>query len=285
MTLTATGQAVEQGWQARLTLAFSPGPGPGGTILRRNRHVGPLRVQRPFFPEGGLAHAYILHPPGGVVGGDRLQISVDVDNGAEALCTTPGAAKFYASSGERAEVRQRLHVGPDASLEWLPQENILFAGARLRSRTTIELHSSSRFVGFDCQCLGRPSCDERFHHGHFDSRLELSIERRPLLRESLRLHDEPGLTAAAGLRGRALQATLLAYPCGPTLCQQLQDWFGEQTDDAGLLMAATLIDGLLVVRALARDSETIKDALIKSWRYLRPEIIGRTAVIPRIWAT
>ncbi len=283
MTILATKTATHQGWQARLELAFSSGP--GGTVLRRNHHFGPLRVQRPFYPEGGLAHAYILHPPGGVVGGDQLSITIAVDTAAEALCTTPGAAKFYASNGESAKVNQHLHVGRDASLEWLPQENILFAGARLQSKTTIELDNSSRFLSFDCQCLGRPSCSERFRHGRLDNRLELSIDQQPLLLESLRLHNEAALTAAAGLRGRALPMTFLAYPCEQALCQQLQDWLEKQVDDSELLIAATLIDNLLVVRGLGNHSERVKQTLVKIWQYLRPEIIGRPAHLPRIWAT
>ena len=116
--------AHRAGWQARLDLGFEQRA--GRTVLAHKRQFGPLTVQRPFYPEGGPCHLYVLHPPGGVVGGDRLAVSVLVAEGAHALITTPGAAKFYRSAGPRADVVQRLSVDAGGALEWFPQENILF---------------------------------------------------------------------------------------------------------------------------------------------------------------
>jgi len=268
-------------WQARLELGFAQIN--SRTRLKHSQHIGPLRVQRAFYPEGNLAHIYILHPPGGVVGGDQLHITLDVAHKAQVLCTTPGSGKFYLSAGQWALLEQTLHIRPGASLEWLPQENILFAGARLRTRTRIELEDDAVFIGWDINCLGRPSSDERFEHGTFDSRLEFYHNQKLLLVENQRVMDKQTLNAAAGLRGQPMQATLLAFPCNGEHLELVRNTLSKK--EASTLIGATLIDGLLVVRALGNNSETLKQQLTEIWQTLRPELLDRTAVLPRIWAT
>ncbi len=280
MNMTASLTDVN-GWQAHLQLAFAP----VGlrTVLERCHHSGPLRVQRPFYPEGNLAHTYILHPPGGVVGGDQLHIALDVRRDAQVLCTTPGSGKFYTSAGSPATLAQHLQVAAGASLEWLPQENILFAGARLHARTRIELEDDAVFIGWEINCLGRPRSAERFEHGAFASRLELYHAQRLLLVENLRVLDEQSLDAAAGLRGQPVQATLLAFPCDHAHLERAREQLARQR--ASLPIGATLIEGLLVVRALGGNSETLKQQLTSVWQALRPMLLKRPAVPPRIWAT
>src|SRR5262245_27058079 len=111
-----------EAWQARLQLRYERAA--GSTRLTRRKHSGPLLVQKPFYPEGDeVCHSLLVHPPGGIAGGDRLEIDVAVGEGARALVTTPGAAKWYRSSGQVAEQRATLAVGLGASLEWFPQES------------------------------------------------------------------------------------------------------------------------------------------------------------------
>ena len=120
-------------------------------------HRGPLVVQRPFLPEGpGVCHVYVLHPPGGLVGGDELTIDVEVDAGAHALVTTPAASKVYRTTGAVARQVQRLRVAGGATLEWLPQEAILYDGARAALETRVELATGARFIGIDAVCFGLP---------------------------------------------------------------------------------------------------------------------------------
>src|SRR5205085_6360717 len=101
------------GWQAELRLRFNcdaPGPlRPGRTRLVERQHRGPLVVQRPFYPEGDPCHVYLVHPPGGVVGGDALRIDATVDPGAHALITTPAATKFYRCEERISTQTQELH--------------------------------------------------------------------------------------------------------------------------------------------------------------------------------
>src|SRR5262245_10241542 len=94
------------GWEASLDLKFAARG--ARTVLARRASVGPLVVQRPFYPEGGVAHVYLVHPPGGVVGGDQLRLSVLAEEGAHALLTTPAATKFYRSDGRVARQRQEI---------------------------------------------------------------------------------------------------------------------------------------------------------------------------------
>ena len=121
----------ESGWKAELKLRFSRTV--NKTVLSERSQKGPLTVQRPFYPEGECCHVYVLHPPGGIVSGDQLAIAINVDENAKALITTPGASKFYRSSGEQAFQTIALSINEGATLEWLPQETIIFEGAKLVS--------------------------------------------------------------------------------------------------------------------------------------------------------
>ncbi|CAJ1293830.1 Urease accessory protein UreD [Klebsiella pneumoniae] len=134
----------------------------GKAVLASAQHVGPLTVQRPFYPEEETCHLYLLHPPGGIVGGDELTISAHLAPGCHTLITMPGASKFYRSSGAQALVRQQLTLAPQATTEWLPQDAIFFPGANARLFTTFHLCASSRLLAWDLLCLGRPVIGETF---------------------------------------------------------------------------------------------------------------------------
>jgi len=269
------------GWKARLQLSFKKQS--AKTVLGKCEHYGPLRVQRPFYPENNLAHIYILHPPGGVVGGDQLSIEINVQQNAQALCTTPGSGKFYLSAGNWATFNQTLNIEAGASLEWFPQENILFAGARVRARTKIYLQDDATFIGWEINCLGRPSSGESFDHGALDSRLEFYHNQKLILTETQRVLNKQMLNAAAGLRGEVMQATLLAFPCDEQHLQAARDTLVEL--NATHLSAITLIDGLLVMRVLSCQNENLKCQLVAVWKTLRPLLLEREIVEPRIWAT
>lgn len=274
---TAPATAAGNGWQARLDLGFSPGP--DRTALSHRSQRGPLAVQRPFYPEGDVCHVYVLHPPGGVVGGDSLQIETRVSPGAHALVTTPGATKFYLSAGDTARQTQTLRVASAARLEWLPQENIFFPGAMTRLSTRIELGEGARFIGWEIQCLGRPAIDERFETGHADLELGVSSDARPLLLDRLRV-GPGGLDGAASLRGLPVTAMLLAIPAGQTELERVRDMLADE-DTVG----ATLLERLLVVRYLGHSTEQCRDLFQRVWATIRPAVVGRAPCAPRIWST
>ena len=281
----ALGQRVfrqSAGWQASLGMQFAHRAAQSRTVMESVQHRGPLRIQRPFHPEGDVCHVYVLHPPGGVVGGDGLRIDVNMQEQARTLVTTPGATKFYRSAGETACVSQRLTLGPQSCLEWLPQENIFFPGARVSAQTDFHVAADATLLAWEISCLGRPAIGERFIEGEMRSRLRVFVEDRPWLIEHQYVSGERHLAARPGLRGHALQGTLLAWQVDEGLAQRVQEKVATSAD---VLVGATLIDGLLVVRALGDHAEKLRYVMTDVWGFLRPHLLGRLPVAPRIWAT
>ena len=170
------------GWDASLALRFARhGP---RTALVANRHHGPARVQRPFYPEGPeCVHAYLLHPPGGYVGGDSQILDVHCGRDAAVLLTTPAATKFYKSLGPFVRQRMDFTLAAGARLEWLPMEAIVFHEARVQSTVRIDLAAGASFAGWDIVCLGRPASHEPFASGVFDQRFSVWREGLPLWME------------------------------------------------------------------------------------------------------
>ena len=185
------------GWRAELSLQFAERA--GRTALVRRAHRGPLIVQSPFYPEGPVCHVYVLHPPGGVADGDHLSLEVGAVSDTQSLLTTPAAGKFYRCPDASAVQTVELDVARGASLEWLPQENIFFAGARVSLALKVALEDTARFIGWDINCLGRPSCNEAFDTGRVTNILELRRARLPALLE--RLSVRPGKPIADAQMG------------------------------------------------------------------------------------
>ena len=268
---------AEEGWRAALELGFRrAGP---RTVLTHRRHHGPLVVQRPFYPEGDVCHVYLLHPPGGVVAGDRLDIRVAADAGAEGLVTTPAAGKFYRSDGRTARQSVRLKVEAGAALEWLPQEAILYEGARVASDTRIELTAGARFIGWEILSLGRPASGEAFASGAVTLDGQILRDGTPLYLERFRL-DPRAFRASWGLRGHAACGTLFASPASEQSLNAVRELIGEEPG-----RGVTLIDGLLVCRVLEPRADRARRFFLRVWKAIRLDVVGRAACPPRIWAT
>jgi len=277
----ACDDAASLGWRASLELGVAHAN--GRSRIEHLRHTGPLRVQKAFHPEpNGTCHIYVLHPPGGIAGGDELRIGVDVAARARALVTSPAAQKLYRSATHPSVQRIALRVG-SGHLEWLPQETIAFAGTQASIRLHVELEDDAAFIGWDILCLGRPACDERFDRGWIDQTLEIQRGGRPVWSE--RLHIQPGsplLTAPWGLRGCTTLATLVCSPANPACVEALRDTVRVAADEH---FAATAPRGLIVCRFLGAHAWRAREALASAWNVLRPAVIGSQAVPPRIWST
>jgi urease accessory protein len=268
----------QRSWQARLELGFRRHG--ERTVLAHRRHAGPLVVQRPFYPEGPICHVYLVHPPGGIVGGDEVTLQAQVDVGAHALLTTPAATRFYrAGPHPRAKLTQRLSV--QGSLEWLPQETILFDGARAQATTQVELGAAGRFLGWEITCLGRPANAETFRHGELRQDFLLYREGRPLLLDRMRLAgDSAALDAGWGFAGAQAMGTLLMYPARSPDLDSLR-----ALASADARHALSVVDDVLVCRALAAEAGALKQLFSAMWLQLRESLLGCVAVAPRIWAT
>lgn len=267
------------GWHGRLALRYARRAARSALVKRT--HSGPLYVQRTFHPEGdAVCHSYLLHPPGGIVGGDTLDVQVTVDAGAHALITTPGATKCYRSAGPQAGLTQQLVVADGAVLEWLPQETLCHAGARVQARTSIALARGASFIGWDILCLGRPAAGERFTAGELDLRVAITRDGRPLLLDRLHVTPDTG-EGPAGWRGAAATGSLYASPSDETALAALRTLCAASPVAAGV----TQLGELLVLRCLAPDTFAIRALFARAWASLRPALLGRAAVVPRIWNT
>ena len=271
--------AVYNNWRAHLQLGFVSRA--DKTVLSRRQHEGPLLVQRPFYPEGEPCHVYLIHPPGGVVAGDQLLLQAELSVGAHAVITTPAATKFYRAAPDRlARVEQQLQL-TDATLEWLPQESIFFNGTAVRMRTRIDLDAASRFIGWELACYGLRACNEDFREGYLHQAFELWCAGKPLVLDHLRIcGGDPMQQAVWGLNGLTAMGSLLAYPATPETVIAVRELAFEAHQ-----MSCTLVDGVLLCRCLCADGAQLKEMLQRIWTCLRPRIVGRPAVAPRIWAT
>lgn len=273
--------AETAGWEAELALDFEARA--GRSVIARRHHRGPFAVQKPFYPEGGVCHVYLLHPPGGVVGGDRLSLEIAVSAGAHALITTPAATKVYRSGGLPTLQEQRLSVRGEAALEWLPQETILYAHCRAVSATHVTLERGARFIGWELSCLGRPAADERFDAGSCRQRLEIWREGMPLLIERTRLAGGDALLQRSfGLMGRTVLGTLAAVPADRTMLEAVRE---DVTAEREGIFSATLLDEVLVCRYLGDRAEAARHRFASAWSAIRPRLLGRPACPPRIWRT
>lgn len=270
-------------WLAELELWFALSA--GKTRLVRRRHLGPLVVQRPFHPEkDGTCHVYLLHPPGGVAGGDRLDLRFHLDAGARALLTTPGATKFYRSEHGAGTQLATVEVGAGAVCEYLPQETIVFDGADARIETKVSLASDATYVGWDFLCLGRPAAGERFETGKLSQRIEIVRDGRPVWFERLELQgDSPLMRAAFALAGQPTWGTMIyAGAVADEAAEQVRAVIGDAGDG---VFSVSQLEEAVVCRYLGPRIGDGKALFARAWNVLRTLGQGKAADTPRIWAT
>lgn len=271
-------------WAAHLELSFHQVA--ERTVLGHSRHVGPLRVQRPFYPEAnGTCHVYLLHPPGGVVAGDRLTIEVRALGRSRALVTTPSATKLYRSDGRTSRVDQRLFVGDGGLLEWLPQESVAFNGACAHLSTHVSLHGAAVFAGWDILCLGRSASQEKFRDGRLVQSLEVWREGRPLLCERLELAgDGRILTAPWGLNGCPVVGCFVVAAPAQGLVAAARAGL-DALPGAYDTVACSELEGGLVCRYVGSNAQRARALFGAAWSGVRECYGGGPASPPRIWAT
>lgn len=267
-------------WQATLALDYRL---QGDRTVVSRRHSGPLLVQKALYPEGGhLAQTLLIHPPGGIAGGDSLALDVDVQAGAQALITTPGATRWYKANGRVASQRVALRIA--GGIEWLPQEAIVFDAAEAGSQIDIELTGEARMIGWDIVMLGRNAAGESFTRGTFTQTIRLLQAGRLQWIERTRLvGGDPLLGSPIGLAGNPVFGCLWA--AGPQWRDETVEALRERLP-AATAPLTRLAPRLLLARTLGATSRAVREALEAVWRELRPLVFdGRPAVPPRIWAT
>lgn len=276
------------GWQADLRLSFEKKR--GRTVLGKCSRKGPLTFQRPFYPENEVCHLYLLHPPGGLVGGDGLSLKGEIGKNAHTLITTPGATKFYRSLGQTARLDQTLSVAAGGVLEWFPQETILFPGAVADTGTVVDLDEDASFTGWEILCLGRPASEMPFDRGRLSARFMIRRKGMPLYCDCIRAggDDQPGsgIHCAPGLKGYPVTAGFTATGVTRQMLPELRDLpESSVSGNTSCLKGITLINDLLIARYLGHDPEEARRFFTALWSRIREATLNRRACVPRIWAT
>ncbi|MEP6720559.1 MAG: urease accessory protein UreD [Variovorax sp.] len=274
-------------WHARLQLDYQH---ESSRSVARFRHDGPLRILQSLYPEGdAVCHNVLVHPPGGLVGGDTLEIDITGAPGSHGLVTTPGATRFYRSDGELALQQTRIRLDAGARLEWLPLEAICYSGCWAENRLRIEAAPGAELIGWDVTALGLPGAKLPFDRGTLLQHIEVPgvwLERGRIDASDHRL-----LASPIGLAGHRCMASLF-FVAGTPLAKARRD--------ALLDLARTLIDasaltesagatspqgGIIVLRVLAPVVEPAMHLLRRVWQAWRTEMWQLPTSTPRIWAT
>lgn len=275
--------APQAQWQANLDLSFACRE--GRTVLASRSHRGPLQIQKALYPEGpAVCHVTVLHPPGGMAGGDALAVAARLDLQSRVLLTTCGATKWYRCP--RTVAQQQLHfsVAAGASLEWLPRENILFDASQARMRLEVELATDAQFLGWEILCFGRRASGEGWRSGglHLNSRIRqagrtLWCERADVLAGS-------GFDSSpVGLAGYSVSGTFVAAgadigPELPARCRTVEP--GDRDSRVGV----TTLPKVLLARYLGHSSQDAFAWFTAIWSLLRPALLRQPAIAPRLWA-
>lgn len=274
-------QPTQDNWQGRLNLQIASKN--GKSVVQNSSQNGPLTIQNPFYPEGDtICHIYLLHPPGGVVGGDILDLNVNLIHNGSALLTTPGAAKFYRSAGPRAIQNQNFTIAEQTTLEWLPQETIYFPNANAGLNTTIHLEGNGQYFGWDIHCLGLPVNKEDFGNGTAHIGFNIYRDDMPVIVEKVIIDKTKNEYQSAFLQGKPVFATLTATGGDQNLIDELRDSIAPASRGC---WAASLIDDIVIVRYVGSSTSEVRRIFVDCWCRIRPHTLKKEAVLPRIWAT
>ncbi len=296
---TVTGSRTDaDGWAARLDLVFAQINNQSKLIS--NSHSGPLRVQKTFTESDNACHVYLLHPPGGLVGGDKLEIEIEAGPGTSVLATTPSAGKFYRSARKSLTQSQETRIGVEsrAHLEWLPQETIFFEGCEARMKTHVNILTDATFCGWEINCLGRPAAGESFTNGRIEQSWHVSLDGELVHRERWCVNGEETAFQQAGwgLRDTTIAGTFVAVSSLITSgyargnadlradvgAQGLRDFVHDPN------WGLTMKKGVMLVRYLGDSATECRNGFmqVKDWLSASGLIgggAGRQA--PRIWCT
>ncbi|MHA1112967.1 MAG: urease accessory protein UreD [Alphaproteobacteria bacterium] len=254
----------------------------GATRLAHLYQRAPLRALFPQPARGDLPVAMLTNTAGGLVGGDELTIGVHAGAGCAAMACAQAAEKVYRSTGPDCRVEVSLTVEDGAWLEWLPQETILFDGARLRRRTAIDIAADARLLAGEMLVFGRVASGERFNEGLVRDEWEVRRAGRLVWADALHMDGdiESILDSPAGFAGATAAATLIYVgedaPARLTLAR-------EELAGSEMRVAASCVGGILLVRWLAADALALRDSYGRLWAALRHRIAGLPARLPVLW--
>ena len=276
-------QSIQDGWKGFLSFTFVNNG--KRTVVKDKKHFGPLVLQRPYYQEFNRPSVLVIHPPGGIVGGDVLELNVKLKDGSKGLVSTPAATKFYRSKGRLAKQIQKIEMDNECELEWLPQETLFFDQSVAENVLSFHLNNSNnKLIAWDIVGLGRPASGEGFDNGSLAQSLELMIEGSLVFVDRLNIDQESLLVQSkAGLNGCMLSATAIFYYDDVKAMQKLKE--GLQAQDWPIHVGVSQMDGLIVLRVLGQELDGVKAVLYRAWQIARPIVLGVPVTKPRIWNT
>jgi urease accessory protein len=246
----------------------------GATRLDRLHQSGASKIRLPHVFGHDPPQAVLINTAGGLTGGDRLSIDATVGSGCRAIMTTQACEKIYRSSEGTAQVDTKLTVARGARLDWLPQETILFDGARLARRLEADVAPGARLLLVEATIFGRSARGERVRSGLFKDRWRIKQGTHLLFADDLRFDfsDESLMSRPAILADGSAMATVLLVTDNPA---KLLDAVRAIIGDHG---GASAWDGKLVARIVADHGAALRRVLVPALGAL---LDGAT--LPRIW--
>ncbi len=283
----ALNKPLVKRWEARLNLDFRSIK--GRSYLAKNLHSGPLVLQKTLYPESdAVCHGVVIHPPGGVAGGDELTLNINVNKDAHALLTTPGAGKWYKANGFFAKQRLVFEVDENAYLEWLPQENILFDGSKVSFSGEVNLAKQAKFAAWEVLCFGRQAQQERWEKGEMKQNFRIFREGKLIWNECASIHPSHlALKSIVGTHGRVVTASfVVAAGVVPDevldACRAIKP---QHELDANARFGVTALPEIFSARYVGQSTQCAKAYFEMLWQCLRPWYANRKMLRPRIWNT
>lgn len=276
-------QLTTSSWHGSLDLVYVDRA--GETQVQKAFSQSPLKIQRPFYPEGKkICHSVILHTAGGIVGGDLLSQNIYLQNNTNVLITTTAASKIYRSQGQTARQTINIKIDTGACLEFLPQETIIFDGAIYRQDLRIELGSEAIWLGWEINRFGRSHRGEKFYSGEWRSHTEVWQAGKPLwLDRAWLLGDRELFHSSNALAGKPIIGTLslLGKPFSQETIDRVRCLWREENSQADVGVTE-LISGLLC-RYRGDSTTEVKKWFTKVWHLLREIHLKRSPIVPRVW--
>jgi len=275
---------TKKNWHARLELAYKKSN--SKTIVSHRLHKGPLVIQKPFYPENEVCHSYLIHPPGGIVGGDVLELDVELNPESHALITTPAANKFYRSKQDVAYLHQEFRIKEKALLEWLPQESIFFNNCNVKIINEFHLDEHANLICWEINCFGRPAGNEFFNQGKVEQKIIIS--RAGILEYIDRsiVDDKSNiLNSPWGLNSFPVMATMIVSlsSVSTSIILEKLELIQEHTEKR--IISFTKKNNIIIIRVFAFQTREVLSIFTQCWEVVRPLITGKKICPPRIWAT
>lgn len=272
-------------WHGSLNVIY--GKQNNTTQILASKNQAPLKIQRPFYPEGReVCHSIILHTAGGIVGGDRLSINMELQPTTHALITTAAASKIYRSNGQFAEQNISIKVDSQACLEWFPQATILFNGAEYRQNLKVELASSASWISWEIIRFGRSARGEKFLSGNWRSDTEVWQENSPLWidRQFLKGASEM-VDSLLSLAGYSVVGNFVfvGQPVSQEVVTKARSLWNDLDFNMSGETGVTRIPKGMVCRYRGESTIGARNWFISVWNYLRLFYLERPSCSPRVW--